>query len=124
MRGCDDSRIILSYAGIPPLIKESVMPKTLEDFKKQFAKTWTAYEQLRNASDKEGPLDARTAELIKIGISAALQHEGGIVAHISQARKAGASNAEIYQAILLATGLAGFPAVLAGVATAKKYLGA
>jgi alkylhydroperoxidase/carboxymuconolactone decarboxylase family protein YurZ len=44
------------------------------------------------------------------------------VAHVSQARKAGAQPAEIYQAILLATGLAGFPAVLAAMATAKKYL--
>jgi AhpD family alkylhydroperoxidase len=105
-------------------MKESVMPKTLDDFKKQFPKAWTAYEQLRSACDKEGPLDAKTAELIKIGISTALQHEGGVVAHISQARKAGANNAEIYHAILLATGLAGFPAVLAGVTTAKKYLGA
>ena len=100
------------------------MPKTLEDFKKQFPKAWNAYEQLKNACDKEGPLDARTAELIKIGVSAALQHEGGVVAHVSQARKAGASNAEIYHAILLATGLAGFPAVLAGIGAAKKYLGA
>ncbi len=98
------------------------MPETLNDFKTRFPEAWSAYEQLRNACDQKGPLDRKTGELIKIGISAALQHEGGVVAHISQAKKIGASNDEIYHAILVAMGLAGFPAVLAAVATAKRYL--
>jgi 4-carboxymuconolactone decarboxylase len=98
------------------------MPATLDTFKKDYAKAWAAYEQLRNACDVAGPLDGKTRELIKIGISVALEHSGGLVAHISQAKKAGAQPPEIYQAILLATGLAGFPAVLGAMATAKKYL--
>ncbi len=98
------------------------MPATLDTFKRDYAKVWAAYEQLRDACDQGGPLDGKTRELIKIGISVALEHSGGLVAHISQARKAGARPPEIYQAILLATGLAGFPAVLAAMATAKKYL--
>ena len=99
------------------------MPETLDDFKTHFPEAWSAYEQLRNVCDQNGPLDRKTGELIKIGISAALQHEGGVVAHVSQAKKAGASNDEIYHAILVATGLAGFSAVLAAVASAKRYLG-
>lgn len=98
------------------------MPQTLNDFKARFPDAWSAYEQLRNVCDQNGPLDRKTGELIKIGISTALQHKGGVVAHISQAKKAGAQDDEIYHAILLATGLAGFPAVLAAVATAKRYL--
>ncbi len=98
------------------------MPETLDKFKAQFPKVWGSYEQLRNACDEEGPLDAKVCELIKIGISTALQHEGGLVAHISRARKAGATESEIYHAILVATGVAGFPAVLAAVAAAQKYL--
>jgi 4-carboxymuconolactone decarboxylase len=98
------------------------MPATLDTFKTDYAKTWAAYEQLRNACDQAGPLDAKTRELIKIGISVALEHSGGLIAHVSQAKKAGAQPPEIYQAILLATGLAGFPAVLGAMAAAKKYL--
>lgn len=98
------------------------MPETLDNFKKEFPKAWAAYGQLKKACDQEGPLDSKTVELIKVGISVALEHEGGAVAHISQAKKAGAQESEIYHAILLATGLAGFPAVLAGFTTAKKYL--
>lgn len=98
------------------------MPETLDRFKAQFPKAWKAYEQLRDACDTEGPLDRKTVELIKIGISTALEHEGGLVAHISQARKAGANDKEIRHAILVATGIAGFPAVLAAEATAQQYL--
>ena len=98
------------------------MPETLNDFKARFPKAWSAYVQLRDTCDQEGPLDHKTRELIKIAISTALEHEGGVIAHISQARKTGATDEEIYHAILLATGLAGFPAVLAAVAAAKKYL--
>lgn len=99
------------------------MPKTLDNFKAEFPEAWAAYAQLKNVCDQEGPLDKKTVELIKIGISVALEHEGGLVAHISQAKKAGAPDKEIYQAILLATGLAGFPATLAGFRTARKHLG-
>ena len=99
------------------------MPKTLENFKAEFPEAWTAYEQLKNICDRQGPLDQKTVELVKIGISTALEHEGGLVAHISQARKAGATDKEIYHAILLAIGLAGFPAVLAGFRTVREHLG-
>ncbi len=74
---------------------------------------WKAYEQLRDTCDAEGPLDRKTVELIKIGISTALEHEGGVVAHISQARKADATDNEINHAILVAMELVGFPTVLA-----------
>ena len=99
------------------------MPDVLNSFKKRFPDTWAAYEQLKNSCDRQGPLDAKTVELVKISISTAQEHEGGLIAHISQARKAGANEDEIYHAILLATGLAGFPAVLAAFGTAKEYLG-
>jgi len=98
------------------------MPKLLDDFKKDFPDTWQAYEKLKGACDQAGPLDTKTAELIKIGISTAMEHQGGVFAHVSQARKAGATSEEIYHAILLATGLAGFPAALAAFASAKEHL--
>ncbi len=98
------------------------MPETLDHFKAQYPKCWNAYEQLRNACDTEGPLDRKTVELIKIGISTALEHDGGLVAHISQARKAGATDNEINHAILAAMGLAGFPTVLAASEKAREYL--
>ena len=49
-----------------------------------------------------------------------MEHEGGLIAHISQARKAGASEEEIQHAIVLATGLAGLPPTLKAFGAAKK----
>ena len=98
------------------------MPELLDSFKREFPEAWQAYEKLKDACDQGGALDAKTVELIKIGISTAMKHEGGVVAHISQAKKAGATREEIYHAILVATGLAGFPAVLAAFASARGHL--
>lgn len=96
------------------------MAQLLDDFQKQFPAIWEAYTQLKTACDQAGPLDRKTAELIRIGISVAMEHEGGVIAHISQARKAGASDQEISHAIVLATGLTGFPAALKALGAAKE----
>jgi 4-carboxymuconolactone decarboxylase len=96
------------------------MAQLLDDFQNQFPGIWKAYTQLKTACDEGGPLDRKTAELIRIGISVAMEHEGGLIAHISQASKAGASEEEISHAIVLATGLAGLPATLKAFGAAKK----
>jgi AhpD family alkylhydroperoxidase len=98
------------------------MHRTLDEFKTRFPDAWVAYEALRNALDHEGPLDKKTVELIKIGIAAAQEHEGSLIAHISQARKAGATPEEIYQAVLQSTGLAGFSVALHGIRSARAYI--
>ena len=96
------------------------MAQLVTDFQTQFPGIWAAYTQLTTACDQGGPLDRKTTELIRIGISVAMEHEGGLIAHISQARKAGASDKEINHAVVLATGLAGFPATLKAFKAAKK----
>jgi AhpD family alkylhydroperoxidase len=98
------------------------MPDTLDQFKSKFPQVWAAYQDLKDICDKQGPLDKKTIELVKIGISTALGREGGLIAHISKAKKAGAHDSEIYHSILLAMSLVGFPATLAAFTTAREYL--
>ncbi len=98
-------------------------PQLLRDFQQRFPQVWNAYVQLRESCDREGPLSVRELELIKVGISAALRREGGLIAHIDRAKEVGASSAEIYQAILIATGLIGFPNTLAAFGIARDRLG-
>lgn len=97
-------------------------PQVLRDFQQRFPQVWQAYVKLRDACDDQGPLTARERELIKVGISAALRREGGLIAHIDRARDVGASPEEIYQAILVATGLVGFPSTLAAFGIARDRL--
>lgn len=97
------------------------MAKPLDAFKQEFPDVWTAYESVRNTCDQQGPLDRKTVELVKVGISAALGRHGGLAAHIAQAQRAGAQEAEIYQAILATMSLAGFPAALGAFVTAREH---
>lgn len=97
------------------------MATPLDAFKKEFPDVWTAYESVRNTCDQQGPLDRKTVELVKVGISAALGRHGGLAAHIAQAQRAGAQEAEIYQAILATMSLAGFPAALGAFVTAREH---
>jgi AhpD family alkylhydroperoxidase len=96
------------------------MAQLLNDFQARFPGIWDAYAEFKAACDEGGPLDRKTAELVKIGISVAMEHEGGLIAHISQAKKAGASDEEIDHAIVLAAGLTGFPAALKAFGAAKN----
>ncbi|MEE9173152.1 MAG: carboxymuconolactone decarboxylase family protein [candidate division NC10 bacterium] len=97
-------------------------PRLVRDFQQRFPQVWEAYVQLREACDHEGPLSPRELELIKVGISAAQRREGGLIAHIDRARDEGASPEQIYQAILAATGLTGFPNTLAAFGIARDRL--
>jgi AhpD family alkylhydroperoxidase len=98
------------------------MHEPLDTFKNEFPSVWATYEAMRNVCDQQGPLDRKTVELIKVGVSVALDRHGGLIAHISQAQRAGAQEAEIYHAILTTMSLAGFPATLGAFATAREHL--
>ncbi len=98
------------------------VPPLLKDFQQRFPQVWGTYVQLREACDQQGPLSALERELIKVGISAALRRQGGLIAHIDRARDVGATPEQIYQAILLATGLTGLPTTLAAFGIARDHL--
>jgi len=99
------------------------LPRTIREFQSRFPRLWADYRALCEACDATGPLAPKTRELIKVGIEVARKRHGGLVAHISRAQKAGASQTEIYQAILLAAPLVGMPDVLDAFLVAEKRLG-
>ncbi len=103
--------------------RKKQQPRLIKDFQQKFPQVWEAYVHLRDACDREGPLSDREVELIKVGISAALRREGGLIAHIDRARDEGASPEQIYHAILVATTLIGFPNTLAAFGIARDRLG-
>lgn len=102
--------------------KKNNRPQTLEEFEKTFPKVWKAYQGLRDACDGQGGLDPKTRELIKIGIETASRRRGGLIAHIKRAKDHGATTTEIYQAMLLALPLVGFPLVLDAFVLTKRSI--
>lgn len=97
-------------------------PKTLQDFQRRFPQAWNRYTALRDACDGQGPLDAKTRELVKIGLEVARKRHGGLIAHVDRAKAAGATPDEIAHAILLALPLLGLPDVLDAFVAVKSRL--
>ena len=89
------------------------LPKTFRAFVTKFPEIGEAHEKVAQAADKAGPLDRKTCELIKIGISLGAGLESAVKSHVRRALEHGATTAEIEQAILLGMNTRGFPATVA-----------
>lgn len=87
-------------------------PAAHQDFVSRFPVLGQAWALVREAG-REGPLDDRTARLIKLGIAAGAMREGAVHSAVRKALDAGATVQEIQQVVVLAVGTLGFPATVA-----------
>ena len=85
------------------------LPKTFKEFIAKFPALGDAHESIAKAVQSAGPLDRKTCELIKIGISVGAGLETATKSHVRRALEHGATQGEIEQAILLAYNTCGFP---------------
>jgi AhpD family alkylhydroperoxidase len=76
----------------------AALPGPYSDFKKRHAKVWKALDRLGAAAAETGPLDAKTRELVKLGMAAASRSESAVHSHVHRALEAGASVEEIEHA--------------------------
>ena len=91
-------------------------------FLRQYPDVGAAYTSLSKACKEAGPLDARTAELVKIGISIGAGMSGATHSHTRKALEAGATHDEIIHAVLMATTTVGFPNMMRGLAWVQDVL--
>jgi 4-carboxymuconolactone decarboxylase len=94
----------------------SKLPKHYLKFKETFPDVAAAYEALGDAVADAGPLDAKSRELVKIGVAMGARSEGGFRSHVRKALAAGATEDEIRHAVLQATTTIGFPGMMAAMA--------
>lgn len=87
-------------------------PEVYQKFVQRYPKLESAWEKLSEAG-REGPLDAKTIRLIKLGIAIGAMREGAIRANVRKAFALGISQAEIEQIIALAAGTLGMSATVA-----------
>ena len=90
----------------------SAPPKMYETFNKRYPKLKQAYELIAQAG-KDGPLDERTARLIKLGIVMGAMREGAVHANVRKALTLGISKEEIEQVVCLAARTLGLPSTVA-----------
>lgn len=91
-------------------------PKFFEDFQAAYPEVAEHYQKLGDACRDAGPIDARTVELIKLGIAIAAGAEGSAHSHTRRAVEAGATNAQLEHVALLAITTLGFPRAMTGLA--------
>ena len=91
---------------------EAKPPTAHRDFVRRFPGIGEAWELVSKAAEA-GPLDRRSARLVKLGIAIGAMREGAVHSSVRKARSAGASDAEMQQVLALAATTIGFPATVA-----------
>lgn len=87
-------------------------PQAYETFVRRYPKLGLAWEALHEAG-AEGPLDDRTARLVKLGIAIGAMRDGAIGSSVRKALAIGITRAEIEQVVALAAGTLGLPSTVA-----------
>jgi alkylhydroperoxidase/carboxymuconolactone decarboxylase family protein YurZ len=88
-------------------------PRTYEAFVRRFPALAEAWEGMGEAARAAGPLDSRTARLVKLSIAVGAQREGAVKSAVRHARDSGVSLGEIEHAVALAATTVGVPAAVA-----------
>lgn len=94
-------------------IPMSKPPKRFREFLDRHQAVGSAYKQLGDATLHAGPLERKTAQLVKLGIAIGMRSEGAVHAHARKALDAGCTAEELRHAALLATTTLGFPSMMA-----------
>jgi len=108
-----------------PITKKTgrgTLPATFRKFTRKFPEIAAAHEAIARSVDRMGPLDRKTCELIKLGLSIGAGLETATQSHTRRARKEGASLEEIEQAILQTVNTCGFPRTVAAWQWARQAL--
>jgi 4-carboxymuconolactone decarboxylase len=98
------------------------LPRTYRNFQKAHKEVADAHDLLGKAAAQSGPLDAKTMELVRLGIAVGGLREGAVHSHTRRALEAGATPSEIRQALVLAVTTLGFPAMMSALTWAEDVL--
>ena len=101
--------------------KQPSPPATYKDFVDRFPKLGEAWDLLAEAA-KEGPLDERTARLIKLAIAIGAQREGAVHASVRKALALKITSEELNQVIALAASTLGMPATVAAFSWVREVI--
>lgn len=98
------------------------LPKPYKQFREGHLDLYGAYENLGAIAANAGPLDAKTRELIKLGMAAANKSMSSVQSHTYRALELGISAAEIEHTLMLGITTLGFPTMMAALTWAKQAI--
>ncbi len=100
----------------------SQYPNNYQWMVSRFEDVLKAHQNLGKELQNAGPLDVKTAQLIKLAGAAANRSEGSVHSHIKRAIAEGASADEIYHCLILLASTIGFPSTAAALSWARDIL--
>jgi 4-carboxymuconolactone decarboxylase len=99
------------------------LPQPFLEFTRRHPAVAKAYEALGQTGAEAGPLDAKTRELVKLGMAIGGRLEGAVHAHARRALEAGVTPAEIRHVVALAPPTVGLPTTVAVHTWVEEILG-
>jgi alkylhydroperoxidase/carboxymuconolactone decarboxylase family protein YurZ len=105
-------------------VTEDYLPNIYLRFRDDYPKVAAALDGLAEAVDKTGPLDERSARLVKLGLAVGALAEGAVRSNVRKALSAGATADEVRQVGMMAITTCGFPAAIAGIKWIDEVLSA
>jgi 4-carboxymuconolactone decarboxylase len=97
-------------------------PKHYKKLTELFPDVLSAHENLGTAIRNSGPIEPKNIELIQLAAAASAGSEGSVHSHTRRALQEGATQEEIYHALLLLISTIGFPKVAASISWAQDIL--
>ncbi len=88
------------------------LPGPFEKFTREFPAVFLGYDAMGRAAHAAGPLDAKSRELVKLGMAIGARLEGATHSHVRKALAAGATAKEIRHAAVLAISTLGLPTMI------------
>ena len=93
----------------------SYLPDVYQHFERAFPNVHAAHQELAKACYEGGPLDPRSARLVKLGVAIGAQAEGAVCSHARRALAENMTPDEVRHVGLLALTTIGFPHTVAGL---------
>jgi 4-carboxymuconolactone decarboxylase len=100
----------------------SFLPEHYKKLQEKYGEFMEAVENLGVIATRQGPIDAKNANLIQLAAAVGVKAEGAVHSHTRRAVEAGATPDEIRHAVILLTSTLGFPAVAMALAWVQDVL--
>lgn len=88
------------------------LPAAYAHFVERFPGIGNAWDLIREAEGKSGPLNEKTRRLVKLAVAVGREAEGATHSAVRKARAAGVSNEELEQVVALAATTIGLPSAV------------
>lgn len=90
------------------------LPDIIEGIRAEHPEVWDRYTALNDATSEAGPLDSKTARLVKLALAIGAREQGAVHSHTRRGLKQGLTREELLHVAYLGVTTLGWPHATAG----------